>query len=131
VILITWGEPTSAGAAAGQSLVIIAALGVMLVGLLRCRPHKAEEGFHVVVDLYILCVAILQAIVSGLHAAVRLQGPDAPVALQASFTAAAYLAFLAAVGLLVTICVALLRTLHRLPRLTAGKEPSGAARLGA
>jgi len=116
-VQILWGEVGTVAAAAGQAVCVIAVL-LLTLGLLWLHdPHKRDEGLQPYVDYYALWLAVLQAMLNAVAAAVAIsqrQGTgEVPSSLQTAYTGVAYLATVAALGLLCLVVVAFVEALWR------------------
>jgi hypothetical protein len=118
-VQVSWGEVTSTATAAGQAACVGAALLLTLVVMWLHDPHKRGEGLQPYLDYYSLVLALLQAVLNALAAVVTIAQQQPPPAsgaspaLQGAYTAVAYLATLAALGLFLLVVVAFVEALWR------------------
>jgi hypothetical protein len=71
VILVLWGTPASLPAGLAQLACIFALLAGMMALLLLVRPHRHEDRWNLVVEIYIMLLAALQATVNFVNALAR------------------------------------------------------------
>jgi hypothetical protein len=71
VILVLWGTPDSLAGGLAQLACIFALLAGMLALLLVVRPHRHEDRWNLVVEVYILLLAGLQASVDFVNVLAR------------------------------------------------------------
>jgi len=73
VLLISWGEPRSELVAALQAAFICTVFACLMAAVVLVRPHKAEERYQAVIDIYVLLLAILQTCINCLNTVVRVR----------------------------------------------------------
>jgi hypothetical protein len=102
------GEPGTIAAAALQAAALIAVMAAMLAHSWLHWPNKREEGLNTYVGYYSLWLAVVQALLNCVAAAVDITsraGEPVPPSLSGAFLTLSYAATIAALGLfLLVVC---------------------------